>query len=231
MKRRIVISVVFLLIPVILASLILFVIPQDLLFSKMFFGDAKKLKKIRKAVVRFRKMTPDQSGYRDFYHNYEAFYREGQEEQRERLRHIRDRVESDPIALALNLQLANYYNWLKTIPQEQQTRINEAATIEERLDIIQEIKERQERMQQSPFRDPPISYWTDSADEFEFLDSKSDEDEDVYPTFAELANFLESLPPRQLEVFLGHKPSTFLFELPRAYRKARENYNLSHQDD
>lgn len=221
MKLRIaVICVIGLVVPVVFALMLFFVLPQDSFLVKVFLGDTKKAKKTRKALVRFQNMTPTQPGYRVFYNNYEKFYssREGKEEERERLRDLRNRIESDPIAPALNVQLSSYYNWRKTIPQEQ-VKINEAQTIEQRLEAIREIKERQDRMQR--MQDRMDGYWPNHA--YDFGDS---EDEDVYPTNAELAGFLESLEASQLQILLGREPKTFLYELQQSYHKARE-YNRS----
>lgn len=227
MKRRtVVVCVLGLLVSAILMVLPLFLLPQDSFLVKTVLGDAKKAKRIRKSLARFQNMTPEQAGYRAFHHNLGLFYRpgEGKDDQRERLRNIRHRIESDPLAPMLNAQLANYYNWRKTIPQPQeQARINAAKTIEERLEVIREIKENQDRMQQLQdyLGSPP---WHDPLPGFEFAENGADDDGDVYPTSAELAGFLESLDQQQLQILLGREPKTFVYELQRAYRKARE-YN------
>jgi len=154
---------------------------------------------------RFQALTPDKPEYFAFFHNYQSFFREGKEEQQQRLREIHRHIESDPQSQILKKTLATYHAWLKTVPEEK-SKIDHARTIEQRLDVIRAIKENQDRIQGIRERRERKS---------------GSETTTLYPTIYELAEYLEYLESfnlDRLETLLGHEPSKFWYELQQDYQ-------------
>jgi len=153
----------------------------------------------------FRALTPDTPEYRAFYNNYQAFNRQGKEkgEQRDRLREIRRRVESDPQSRVLKETLMTYHAWLKTVTGEKgdKSKIDQAETLEQRLEVIRVLKENQDRLRGQVSSGRRIA----------------ERDPDFSPTMYDLGEYLESLDQELLETLLGHTPSHFLFRLDRDY--------------
>ncbi len=128
---------------------------------------------------------------------------------RERLRQIQQKIESDPQAQTLKLELKTYHAWLKTISQADKAKIDQAKTIEDRLNVIRDIKANQDRIQGTLDQQPARNF-------------RDHEIVNLYPTVPELAEFLESLDPERLEILLGHTPSNFLYQLEKEYRDEAE---------
>jgi len=158
---------------------------------------------------RFLALTPDKPEYREFCRKYQSFYRDGKEEQRQRLREIQRQIASDPQSQLLKRSLATYHAWLKTVSDEK-GKIDQAKTIEERLEVIRAIKENQDRIQGIRERRER------RANSETFI---------PYPTINDLAEYLEYLEyfnPDHLETLLGHEPGNFWFQLRQDYHAETE---------
>jgi len=183
---------------VFLISILAFAIVGSLFWS---YSAPKRSSRSARLKKHFRELTPDKPEYRAFFNNYQSFQREGKEEQRQQLRQIQKRMESDPQSAVLERTLATYHAWLKTVPGEKK-KIDEAKTIEERLETIRTIKKRQDHIQGT----------------LQQKNTKTDsETTNLYPTIDELAEYLESLDPDRRETLLGHTPSNFLYQLKKEY--------------
>jgi len=169
----------------------------------LFWGYSMTKESSQSAVQKkhFQALKPGEPEYRAFYNNYKSFLREGKEEQRQQLREIQKQMESDPQSPMLKRTLTTYHAWLKTVPGEK-NKIDQAQTIEERLEAIRLIKEDQDRLQGTTER----------------KNTKTDsETTNLYPTINELAEYLESLDPARLDTLLGHSPNNFLYQLKKDY--------------
>ena len=173
-------------------------------FLASFLGKGRSYLDVQRE--RFQALRPDKPEYRAFYNNYQSFFRKGKEEQRERLRAIQQRIETDPQSPLLKSQLATYHAWLKTVPQEK-AKIDQAKTIEERLDVIRAIKANQDRIHGVTERRMASSAFS----------SGSTAANNPFPSASELAEFLETLDPEDLQTMLGHTPSNFLYQLEKEY--------------
>jgi len=181
-----------------LLSILVFAIVGTL-FWGYFAPKEKTLWELQKK--RFQAFEPGDPEYRAFFKNHQSFYRDGKEEQREKLREIQKRIDSDPQSQTLKRTLATYHAWLKTVPGEK-SRIDLAKTIDERLEVIRVIKENQDRIQGTTQRK---------------IAKADSETTNLSPTINELAEYLESLDPDRLETLLGHTPGNFLYQLKKEY--------------
>ena len=162
---------------------------------------------MRNRHARLEKIIEDQTLYRSFYDKYQRFYERMTPEQRESLRQIRKKIDSDPQAAALNRELVSYYDWLKTVPHEKAS-IDEAETIEERLKIISEARENQNDL-----------YHNGSSRSY---DGDPDDLKDE-PTDADLAKTLEAMDTRQRLKFLSYSPAKFLQEIRSEYTNSQND--------
>ena len=190
------------LIPVLIFAFIFLTL--GIVFLVSFSGKGRSYLEVQRE--RFLALNPDKPEYRAFYNNYQSFFRKGKEEQRERLRAIQQRMESDPQSSLLKSQLATYHAWLKTVPLEK-TKIDQAKTIDERLEVIRAIKANQDRIHGVTERRMASSAFP--------LGSTAASN--PFPCASELAEFLETLDPEDLQTLLGHTPSNFLYLLEKEY--------------
>lgn len=178
------------------------------------YADKKALQRQR-LEVRIRSITSDPTKYRAFHQKYQSFYSPKKtEEERERLREICRRLENDSQALALNMELATYYAWLKTVPEAKE-QIDQAVGIEQRLAIIREIKEKQNRIQgRAPGGDSDQIPRDDPFEEDEMFG--------FGPTDSELAAHLEKMDSQDRSRLLGLPPDDFRYYLLLDYNSRKK---------
>ena len=200
---------------IIISGLVLSLMIGSLLFGEQLFRllPGKKNDLARNRHARLDAIMKDPAHYRSFHDKYQRFYERMTPQQRDDLRKLRKKIDSDPQGPALNRELASYYDWLKTVPFEK-AGIDEAETIEERLKIIGEVRENQKY----PYSDNG-SKLPDNDD----LDQVKDE-----PTDSDLAKTLESMDTSRRLKFLGYLPANFLREIRLEYMKSRVEPSENH---